>query len=339
MKLTQRALKDAVQAGVLSAQQAEDLAHFLAQQRAVTPTFTFSHLLYYLGGFLAMGAMMLLLGLGWESFGAPWIVLLSIFYSLIGLFAMRRLLSKHHLLPAGICAAFLVCLTPITIYGSMQWAGIWPKEQWVNGSWHAVLVQLSAVLTAAVLLRKYKLPFITLPLAVACWFLSVELVAFVFHDANTWNLQNLVSLYCGLILILSAFMIELRTTAKADYAFWFYMVGGVAFWWGLTFQVVDDDFSKHLYFIINLITIVVGVLLVRRVFVVLGVMGTFGYFNYLAFDVFRSNWAFVIVLTAVGLGLIYLGVLWQKHEKEITQKARAVLPRGLQKVLDKRERY
>ena len=80
--------------------------------------------------------------------------------------------------------------------------------------------------------------------------------------------------------------------------------------------------------------IFVGVLLVRRVFVVFGALGSCGYLGHLAFNVFEDSWLFPVALTAIGLGIVYLGILWQKHEKSISERARASLPVPLRELLE-----
>jgi len=56
----------------------------------------------------------------------------------------------------------------------------------------------------------------------------------------------------------------------------------------------------------------------------------------LAQDVFKESWLFLAALTTIGLGIIYLGILWQKHEKAITRKSRKLLPAALRKLLEAR---
>jgi hypothetical protein len=72
----------------------------------------------------------------------------------------------------------------------------------------------------------------------------------------------------------------------------------------------------------------------RRVFVVFGAIGCTLYLGHLANDIFKDSWLFPISLTAIGLGVIYLGVLWQKNEARITQRVRSYLPAVLQELLD-----
>ena len=64
----------AVREGILSSAQADRLTTFLASARANAaradqPRFTFVHVLYYLGGMIAIGAMSLFLTHGWNSLG------------------------------------------------------------------------------------------------------------------------------------------------------------------------------------------------------------------------------------------------------------------------------
>ena len=70
-----------------------------------------------------------------------------------------------------------------------------------------------------------------------------------------------------------AFWVDIRSHHKADYAFWIYTFGVIAFWGGLSSQNSHNEISKFIYFCTNLLMIGVGVLLIRRVFVVFGALG------------------------------------------------------------------
>jgi len=102
----------------------------------------------------------------------------------------------------------------------------------------------------------------------------------------------------------------------------------------MSLQDSDSEISKFIYFCINLLMIGVGVLLIRRVFVVFGALGGCGYLVHLASDVFKDSWLFPVTLTAIGLMVVYLGILWQKHEKTITEKSRNILPLQLRELLE-----
>jgi len=79
--------------------------------------------------------------------------------------------------------------------------------------------------------------------------------------------------------------------------------------------------------------IIIGVTLVRRVFVIFGAIGSSAYLAHLAFSIFEDSWLFPMTLTALGLLVIYLGLVWQKHESSLTQKMRSKLPTALAELL------
>lgn len=339
MNVTKKTLNVAAEENIISPQQAETLYEFLVSQSQDVPKFTFTHVLYYLGGFIAIGAMSLFMNLGWESFGGAGIFSISVLYAAVGLKITHTLSLKNLAIPAGICATFVVCLTPLGIYGLQQWLGVWPDGSVYRDyhryiKWHWLYMEFGTLAIGAIIAWKYKYPFLVMPIAVTLWYMTMDITAMISGGDVTWALRKLVSLYSGLLMIGLAFWVDIRSHHKADYAFWIYIFGVIAFWGGLSFQYSDNEFSKFIYLCINLLMIGVGVLLTRRVFVVFGALGSCGYLAHLASDVFRDSWLFPIALTAIGLGIIYLGILWQKHEKTITQKSRLLLPAQLRALLE-----
>ncbi|MDX1818290.1 MAG: DUF2157 domain-containing protein [Marinobacter sp.] len=341
MKITRKNLFEAAEAKLISPEQAEALLEFFEAQNKDVPRFTFTHVLYYLGGLIAIGAMTLFMNLGWEAFGGAGILFISAVYAALGLTVTNVLAARNLAIPAGICATFVVCLTPIAIYGLQQWLGVWPDESVYRDyhryiKWHWLYMELGTLAVGVVIAWKYKYPFLIMPIAVTLWYLSMDLTAMLSGGDFDWELRKLVSLYAGLLMIGLAIWVDLRSRRKLDYAFWIYIFGVMAFWGGLSAQQSDSELSKFLYFVINLAMIGVGVLLIRRVFVVFGAIGSCGYLVHLASDVFEDSWFFPISLTAIGLGIVYLGILWQKHEKAIAGKARRILPPSLRELLELR---
>ena len=339
MDVTKKQLDAAARENIISFQQAEVLYQFLATQPSANPKFTFTHVLYYLGGFIAIGAMTLFMNLGWESFGGAGILSISMLYAAVGLILTNRFSARGLIIPAGICATFVVCLTPLAIYGLQQWLGVWPdsntyREYHRAVTWHWLYMELGTLAVGVIIAWRYKYPFLIMPIAVTLWYMTMDLTVVISGDDITWELRALVSMYLGLLMVGLAFWVDIRSHHKADYGFWIYIFGVIAFWCGLTFQHSDSELSKFIYFCINLLMIGVGALLVRRVFVVFGALGSCGYLSYLAYDVFKDNWLFPIALSIIGLGVVYLGVLWQKHEKVITEKSRLLLPAPLRALLE-----
>ena len=339
MEVTKKQLDNAAAEKIISPQQADALYAFLATQSQDVPKFSFTHVLYYIGGLIAIGAMTLFMNLGWESFGGAGVLSISVLYAAVGLKITNSFAAKNLIIPAGICATFVVCLTPLAIYGLQQWLGVWPDESVYRDyhryiKWHWLYMELGTLAAGLIIAWKYKYPFLIMPIAVTLWYMTMDITAILSDGDITWELRSLVSMYTGLLMIALAFWVDIRSRHSADYAFWIYIFGVIAFWGGLSAQDSDSELSKFIYFCINLLMIGVGVLLIRRVFVVFGALGSCGYLAYLASDVFSDSWLFPIALTAMGLGIVYLGIIWQKHEKVITEKTRALLPQPLQELLD-----
>ncbi|PKO51357.1 MAG: DUF2157 domain-containing protein, partial [Betaproteobacteria bacterium HGW-Betaproteobacteria-21] len=132
------------------------------------------------------------------------------------------------------------------------------------------------------------------------------------------------------------FWVDVRTRHVRDYAFWLYLFGVIAFWGGLSSMNSDSEFSKFIYLCINLIMIAVGATLSRRVFAVFGGLGAAGYLAHLANEVFKDSMLFPVVLTLIGLGVVYLGVVWQRHETAISNRLRALLPAPVRDLVERR---
>lgn len=339
MKITQKSLQSAVDENILSQQQAKDLFEFLQSSPTTGPSFDFTHVLYYLGGLIAIGAMTLFMNLGWESFGGFGIIVISAIYATVGILLTNHFQTKGYAIPAGICATFVVALTPLAVFGIQQSLGLWPEQttyqayhRYIEAHW--LYMELATLTVGAVMVWKYKYPFLILPIAVTFWYLTMDITAMLSYGDMNWELRKLVSMYTGLAIILLALWIDIKHHQKADYAFWLYLFGVIAFWGGLSFQDSNSEFDKFIYLTINLFMIGVGVLLVRRVFVVFGALGSCAYLAHLTANVFEDSWLFPIALTLIGLLVIYLGVLWQKNEAAITRKARSYFSDSFRKLLE-----
>lgn len=342
MEVTRKKLELAVTEEIISQQQADSLFTFLRALPSTGPGFDFTHVLYYMGGLVAIGAMTLFMNLGWEKFGGWGIFCISLAYGGVGLMLAGKFQKKGHAIPAGICAAFVVALAPLAIYGLQQAMGWWPDDTTYQEyhryiKWHWIFLELGTLAVGAIIAWIYRYPFLQMPIAVTFWYMSMDIAAMLAAGRPDFELRALVSLYFGMAMTLFAFWVDVRSTKSGDYAFWLYLFGVMAFWGGLTSQHTDSEFLKFLYCCINLLLIGVGVVLVRRVFVIFGAIGCSIYLGHLANEVFEDSWLFPIALTAIGLGIIYLGVIWQKNEQNITRKVRSYLPQPLKELLEERK--
>lgn len=343
MEINRSILKEATESGLISEQQAEKLWKFLSDRGNYTPSFRFTHILYYLGGLIAIGAMSLFMTLGWERFGGWGLFFIALAYTGAGLWLTEFFLNRSHLpIPAGITATFVVVLTPLAVYGLQAAMGWWDEGK-IFREYHThidrrwMFMEFATLASGTVMLWRYRLPFLVMPIAVTLWYMSMDLTPFLFGEADsTWRLRELVSLWFGLLIVLLAFWVDIRTRHDKDYAFWLYLFGVIAFWGGLSMMHSDSELNKFIYLCINLVMIVVGAMLSRKVFAVFGGLGAAGYLGYLAYDVFKDSMMFPFVLTIIGLGVIYLGIIWQRHEAMISGNLRGLLPLPMKELIERR---
>jgi hypothetical protein len=334
-------LDEAVKAGILSREQAGRLADFLAQD--AEPRFSFVHVLYYLGGMIAIGAMTLFMTLGWNALGGWGGALTAVLYGALALLLTHWFLEQQRLpIPAGIMATLAVAMAPLAIFGVQMALGYWGPEvpfrnyhQYIDGRW--IMMEFGTLAVAVVLLWRYRFPFMLMPVAVTLWYMSMDLAPLLFgNDWRDWEIRKLVSLWFGLAMVLVAFWVDLRSRLSRDYAFWLYLFGVLTFWGGLSLMRSGSEYGKLAYAGINVAMILLGAILGRRVFAVFGGLGLAGYLGYLSHRAFQDSLLFPFALSAIGLAIIWLGVLWQRRESELSGRLRALLPREVRELIEAR---
>lgn len=335
----------AVEQGLLRPEQVQPLWEFLQAQGADTPSFRFTHVLYYLGGMMAIGAMTLFMTLGWQRLGGWGVFGLALAYGALGVWLTRYLLERQRLpVPAGICGALVVSLAPLAIYGLQLALGLWSPEAGASAyrdyhvrvDWRWLLMELGTLACGAVMVWRFRLPFLLMPVAVTLWYLSMDLTPFLAGQGDgDWALRKQVSLGFGGLMVLLAFWVDVRSRRSGrDFAFWLYLWGALTFWGGLSWMQSHSEWGKFGYLCVNVAMIGVGALLQRRVFAVLGGLGMAGYLGHLAHSVFKDSVAFPFALTAIGLAVVGLGVVWQRHEPALAGRLRAVLPAPWRELLE-----
>lgn len=332
-------LARAVQAGVLQQGQDQALLAFLRQQPAARGSFQLAHVAFYFGAMLIMAAMGWLLTEAWMSLGdGALLVIASLYILLITLFALK-LQRRGQPVAAGVLAAVAVSIVPLAVFAIERLVGWWPVHDtqanyhhyytYVQSGWLAM--ELATVLAGLLMLRLIPYPFIVMPIAVALWFMSMDLSEWVFGSPFSWEQRREVSLWFGLGMLVVFVVVDGRT--REDYAHWGYLAGLAAFWGGLTLVDNGSELGKALYCLINIALMGMAVLLRRPVFMVFGALGVAAYLGYLSYDVFAESLLFPVVVTLIGLGVIWLGLVYQKRRERLSQVMRGCLPEWVRAAL------
>jgi hypothetical protein len=302
-----------------------------ARQVHESPHFGFTHLLYYFGGLLAIGAATLFLTEAFQRLGAWAVLAISLAYLGACVLASQRLQARGLGIPAGILATLAVCLVPLATWALQHGLGWWPeggvgdtghyRQYHSHIDWRWLTLELVTLAAAAVALWALRHPFLMMPVAITLWYTSMDLARLIVAPdggAATWAFYRDFSMGFGGLMVLLAFWIDVRSRGPGgsgrDYPFWLYLLGMLTFWGALSARDSDRELDKLVYGLLNLGFVLLGVLLQRRVFTVLGGLGVAAYLGHLSWKVFKDSLLFPLALTVIGLGVIALGVWWQRHE-------------------------
>jgi hypothetical protein len=239
--------------------------------------------------------------------------------------------------PGGLCIAVAVSLAPLAIYGIQDGFNLWSFSKpgsykdffpYINGSW--IYMELGAIVAAGIALRFFPFPFILLIAAVALWFMSMDIVRWFGSDAvGDWELRRRVSLAFGLLMILVAWTLDLVRARQGDFGFWLHLFGAITLWSALAFSESSTEFGKAVFCLISIGFIALGLFLNRRIYAVLGTIGIAGYLGYLAADVFKEILSFTFALSALGLAIIFLGIAFQRRQRQINAAIERHMPTAL----------
>ena len=333
-------------AKILTDEQADRLWTECGARASNRPTFDAAHVAYYAGAVIVIAAMGWLFTEAWDALDGFAVFLIAAAYAAAFWMAGENLWQKGQTTPGGLLFTLAVWMVPLGVYGLERATGLWPQNYpgayrgyytWVKGS--CLLMEAATVIAGALAIWKRPFPFLTFPIAFALWFMSMDLTPMLFgKDEYSWDERKWVSMMFGMAMLLAAYLWDLRTHVRQDFAFWGYLFGLAAFWGGLSMMDSGSELGKFIYFLINVTLVIVSVLLRQRVFIVFGGVGVLGYLGHLSYSVFKDSLVFPVVLTIGGVGLIYLGVLYQRHRDSIAARIQAQVPAGWRELIPPRAR-
>lgn len=341
MQFSEDDLRAAAAAGALDAHGLGRLIDFLntrgspAALAPPSPQFDLAHLLWYAGALIVMGAMGLFSTLAFSAMGGPALTATAVVYAIVFTAAGHHLWYRRNLrIPGGLLIAIAVSMAPLAVFGIHEAYGLWGQfgrpgtvhdfYVWIKGSW--VFMELAAIVAAVIALRFYPFPFIVMIIAFALWFMSMDLTPWVFGRSEfTWEERRAVSMWFGLGVLVVAWLVD-RRPRGGDFAFWLHLFGMMTFWGGLSLKSSDSEVAKALYCLLNVGLVLMSVVLVRRVYAVFGTFGVAGYLGYLSHSVFKDSMLFPFALSAIGVAVIAVGLLYHKKQAAVAAWLEQHLP-------------
>jgi len=345
--ITRSDMDTAIADGVLTADQAGQLWNRFAAQVQSRPRFDAAHVAYYAGAVIVLGAMGWFLTEAWMQLGGAAITVIALAYAGAFWLAGETLWKKGLTTPGGLLFTLAVWMVPLAIYGIELMTNLWPQDypgsyrdyyEYVRGSW--IGMELGTIIAGAIAVWARPFPFLTFPIAFALWFMSMDVTPLLFgkHEYG-WNERLWVSVVFGLVILLVSYLADLANRVREDFAFWGYLFGLLAFWGGLSGMEDGNEAAKFVYCLINVGLVVISVLIRQRSFIVFGALGVLGYLGHLSYTVFKDSLLFPGALTMLGIGLIYLGVVYQRHSQQMAISLQSGLPEGIRNLIPPRARY
>jgi hypothetical protein len=337
MRFSDSDLRAASAAGVLDAPQLARLMDFLQARGAPSAAAKFgvAHLLWYAGALIVIGAMGLFSTLAFSRMGGAALTATAIAYAAaFGLAGHHLWANKGLRVPGGLLIAIAVTMAPLAVYGIQDALGTWGAFGrpgtlrefyiWIKGGW--LFMELAAIAAAVVALRFYRFPFIVSIIAVALWFMSMDLAPWIDNMAYaTFETRRKLSVAFGLAVLAVAWIVDTRQR-DGDFAFWLHLFGLMAFWGGISMANAGSELAKALYCAMNVGLLALSLFLGRRAYAVFGVLGIAGYLGYLADRVFKDSLMFPFALSLIGVGVIAAGLAYHRHEAAIAAFLDARLP-------------
>lgn len=350
MSFTEEEIRTAGQAVALRAEQIDGLVSVLKARQASAPAtpprthervrFDLVHVLWYAGTLMVMGAMGLFSTLAFEEIGGRALTVTALIYAAIFVAAGHSLWNREGLrTPGGLMIAIAVAMAPLAVYGIQDAYDWWGSGgdpgryrgffTWIKSSW--LPMEIATVTAGLLALRFYPFPFVVAVIAVALWFMSMDLTPWLIHGqdmswSETWTARRIVSMVFGIVVVGIAWFVDLKRNQRQDFAFWLHLCGILAFWGGLTFADSSSEIAKAFYCLINVGLVGLSVFLMRRPYALFGALGVSIYLGHLAEKVFKHALLFPFALSFIGVAVIAAGLLLHKHRAALSAWMMASLP-------------
>ncbi len=340
-------------AGIIDAAKMAEISAFLAarttQPETTTPRFDLTHVLWYVGALIIIGAMGLFTNDAFNRMGGWALTACGLAYAIVlGVAGHYLWIKKSLRIPGGLLIAAAVSMVPMIIYGIQDALDLWRFAQgdpgqygnlfpYIHGSW--IYMEIATVVVATIAAYFYRFSFILLIAAVALWFFSMDVAIWFLRTpltANDYNFdfdtRRFVSLVVGLVVIIAAWVMDLKRRKGSDMAFWLHIAGAAAFWGGLSASDGGTELQKFIYLLINVGLLGFSLFLDRRIYAIFGGLGIAIYLGQLAFNTFKDMILFSFALSGIGLLIIFLGLMLHRNRGRLVKKLDDSLPDFLKRL-------
>jgi hypothetical protein len=242
----------------------------LSTVTAVRVPWSSASFLVYLGGLTILSSTLALISIQSDERGAAGLVLWTalIFVVLAGAAEAAR--NRGNFVTGGLLAVSAVAAFVIFVGAILDWFGWLPdmhddRSFFTGFHFWLLLLELIAVIAAAVALKRFRFPLLVLVLAGAIWLFVFDLLS----NGGGW--AAIVTIAVGLAFLISGMAID--DGPSRPFAFWLHVAAGLAVGGGLLWFFHDGNFDWIVIAVVGLGYIAFGERLSRSSWVVLGGWG------------------------------------------------------------------
>lgn len=254
---------------------------------------------YYIGGFIMLCAMIMLMSHTIQNSTYSIILLLGTLYAILFLGVGEFLWEKNEKLPAGILYFLFITAFGFIVMDIEKMTGFFPHfsdMDKVSNYWDLcrfpILVLSSLTIIANTILQKYRhLSLLALPTIFCSYLIYITFIDFIYGWENiTEKIINISHLIFFIGLTIVAFVKDRLT--KVDYSKWMYFFGAIGIFMftltNLTYFNLELWQCQLATFILSLIYILIDLLIKRKPFSIIGALGVIEYIMILNFLILKT---------------------------------------------------
>lgn len=280
------------------------------------------------GTLLVIVAMLALVPLLMERYGRHVLLAAALLYgAAFAVAAWWLWFRARYETAGGLMATLAVCMAPAVVLGVMVSAGLaHPDGGLPTGG--GIAMELAAVAAGLAALAAIRFTFLLVPVIVAVWIFVYDAPLDLWgYDCTEGDACAAISFWYGVVLVGAAYAMD--HLLRDDYAFWGYFFGALGMTVSLfllAFLVRDSDALRAVFALVCVGMVLFAMVVRRDVFVVFGTIGVLAYLLYLIWDLFEGSLVFPLVLSAVGVALVFAGVRWHRRRGAMLHAVQARLP-------------